>query len=69
MLPVSLSAVCPLARSGEKRAIVLVERRGEDAIRRIECLLDTISMMDVNVNVKDPRVMSAYALVPQEGEG
>ncbi len=67
MLPVSFSTVCPLARSGEKRAIVLVEGRGEDAIRRIERLLDSVSMMDVNVNVQNPRVMSVYALVPREG--
>lgn len=67
MLPVSFSAIRPLARSREERAIVLVEGRGEDAIRRIECLLDTVSVMDVNVDVQDPRVMSVYALVPQEG--
>jgi hypothetical protein len=33
VLAMSLSAICPLARTGEERAVVLVKGRREDAIR------------------------------------
>jgi len=68
VLPMALSAVSPLARAGKKRAIVLVEGRGEDAIGRIERLLDTVSVVDVNVDVQHTRVISMHSLVWQGGE-
>lgn len=37
---------------------ILVERHGHDAISGVECLLHTISMMDVNINVKNSLVVS-----------
>lgn len=46
------------ARSGEEVARVLVERHGEYTVRLIEGFLDTITVMDVNINVEHTGMMS-----------
>ena len=52
VLAVADSDVAELAGTGEVLA-VLVEGDGHDTVGRVEGLLDTIAMMDINVNVED----------------
>lgn len=37
---------------------ILVERARHDSIRRVEGFLDSVSVMHVDVNVKDPRMIT-----------
>lgn len=41
--------------SGEKSVAVFVYRKGHDAIAGVKGFLDTVSVVDVNVNVQNPR--------------
>lgn len=45
------------ARTGEELAI-LVEAYSHDAVRGVECLLDAVTVMNVNINVQDSRVVA-----------
>jgi hypothetical protein len=44
--------ITELTGTGEVLA-VLVERTGHDAISRVESLLNTIAMVDIDINIKD----------------
>lgn len=57
----AIADVFEVSRSGEKLA-VLVKRGRHDTIGRVERLLDSVSVVDVDVDVEDSRV------IPQELE-
>src|SRR6266403_268810 len=49
--------IVQLSRSWEKVASILVKRDSHDAVRMVERELDTIAMMDVDVDVQHARVV------------
>lgn len=48
----------PQVSSAGEVLAVLVERHGHDAVRGVEGLLHAVSVVDVNVNVQNPLVVS-----------
>ena len=49
-----------VARAGEEIA-KLVQRERHHAVGRVECLLDAVAVMNVNVNVEHARMVPAHA--------
>ena len=56
--PEPASVVLELSGSGEKFAVVFVERDSHDAVRLVKCEFDTISVVDVNVDVEHSGMVS-----------
>lgn len=51
-----------VARAREERVAELVKRHGHDAIGQVEGLLNTIAVVNVNVDVEDSRVISVWEI-------
>lgn len=51
-----------VASSGEEIGRVFMERDGQDPIRLVEGFLDTVPVVDINVDVQYPRVYPASSV-------
>jgi len=60
------SDVSDVSGAGEEIP-VLVERNGHDPVRRVERLLDAITVVDVYIDVKHPAVESARGILGEIG--
>lgn len=58
MFPHSATNLVNVSSAGEEITIVLVKGDGHNSIGGIKGLLDTVSVMDVNVHIEHSRVMS-----------
>ena len=55
---------CIITCAGEEVVAIFVERNGHDSVCEIECLLYSISMVNINVQVHHTWMVSAAATSP-----
>ena len=49
--------MCLYTSAREEEIAIFMERDGHDSISEIECLLNTVAMVNINVNVENSRVI------------